>query len=236
MRAFVAAFIAFLCLVAPAYAQKPQAPDRNAPSVSFDAPPPSASEAAAARDMMTAFVLESGALDAALEHAIAQELPNLRALANDPALARELGPEAQARVRAYLESLPGIVRDEIQLAIPRAVDMCVPALAEMFTEEEMLGIAEFFRDEQTGDLLRRMVRNPSDISQRDMRLMERFVGTEPGRAFVMHGDAMFDLLGRAFQEVTPQILAGLERRVLGGMCDAFGDQCPQDLRERAGTI
>lgn len=232
MRMMMLVLCAWAFSVGLSGAQKPAPAERPL----LSAPAPSEAEGAAARAMLAAFVIESGLLDAVLDQAVAEELPQLHALTNDPALRAEIGPERYARVQAFLDTLPAIVREEVQRAVPAAIELSAPAIAELFTEEEMAGILAFLQREDTRDLIRRMARNQSDLTAADIALAEQFGRSRAGRAFIRHGDAMFAVLEQALDEITPGMIATLTQRVAIGMCEPLGDACPANLREQTGPI
>jgi hypothetical protein len=203
------------------------------PAASAQDSAPSDTALAAARDMTSALIVESGLLDAALDTAFADLMPRLRA---EYAGLTTITPAHRDAALAFIETLPALVRTELQGAIGQAIEAAAPELAAIYSEETMIAAAAFFRREEMRALLVRGVQTDWKLTEQDHRLLEEFEGSAQARGLLANAAAFGDVLERAFRRTTGALLPSLMLRVYQGLCSALEEECPASIRERIAPI
>lgn len=208
---------------------------------------PSEPHLAAARDLITAMLVDTGAIDIALDQSIQLLLPQLRTQITSGALYQSLSQARRDALMAFTENdLGRIMREEAAAAMPAALDAATTRFAGLFSEQELRDAAAFMRQPAaratflhgvTQGVYQSSGQTPPPapaLSADDLAAAAAFSATPSGRALDARASevsaVLVETLGAAFNDARPR----LQQRLLAGMCDALGDECPPALRAQAG--
>src|SRR5262249_56536134 len=122
---------------APAFAQT------TAPAPAAEAPSPA--RIAAARDMLQAAIIDTGALNSATIQSFTLLAPQMRTKAQSAPYYAGLTAAHQQAVSGYFDTVGPIASDMVAQTAPAALDAQAPTLAAVFTEAEAHDIATFLR-------------------------------------------------------------------------------------------
>jgi hypothetical protein len=235
MKRFIAAIgaIFYVSILGLAAAQEPP-------------PPPAAStpaSVAAARDMLSAMLVESGLLEHTITLAFQSLRPQMRSDIEGAPFYRSLRQAHKDALNTYLETLPDLIQTELQRVAPVTLDTAAPPIAALLTEQEMHDIAAFARDPEGKDILLAVITmiaqnraaDDAPLTAAQTQLLARFKDTAGGRAMAAHGDAIGAVLERSlldsFRPLEPQLRA----RVSQDLCRLLEDECPAEMRTTTPT-
>jgi hypothetical protein len=128
-----------------------------------------AAQIAAARDMLAAIVIESGAVRAISDEIAGENLALTSRAWQTAPIYRQLSSERRARVDAYFTALPAIITEELELAIRLAVAESAPQIATLFTREHLLAITAYARSAEGRRKSSRMPWRASEAKPRATR-------------------------------------------------------------------
>lgn len=234
MRVFAAAIMG-LCLAFVTQPAWSQTTSSNAQEMSF-----SASHIAAARDTLSAMLIESGAISAGSLQAYTVLAPQFRTQITSSPLYAQLTPQRQQAITAYIDGIGPIGQEEAVRGAPDLITRFAPRMALLFSEAELGDISTYMRSPEGSALFRRSVIDgvnaeanrtaPSTApSPAETEALERFSQTAGGIAFQARTAELGVLMTEVGQAATgaPHIAARLRR----DMCAIVGEQCPPGWRQ-----
>ena len=202
---------------------------------------------AAAREMFDSIVFDNGLL-ATLSDGIAErEMPELRASMLSSPLYTSATPEHQAALTAFMESMPDVMRSELTSMFNEIGDRAAPRFASRIEADDLRGISAFMRSPEMLALWQDLMQNylksgralggtfPDWSNSTDATFTE-FASTPSGRAFLREQDFLTQVLEEEINGAIVRIVPRIQVRVLSGICDALGDECPARLRDSVGPI
>lgn len=225
----IAAACAFVAAPQPTAAQSPQAATRDV----------SEAHLSAARDMLHAFLIDTGMVEVTSFEAFDLMGAQFRDPIVGSAMYRALSPARQQALLAYIDGLAPIVRDEAVLGAPQVIEQFAARTAALFTERELNEIATYLRTpEGTANALRvvrdgmqtqalgRQVR--SEPTEAEAAADVAFRASPGGRAFYS-GSPQF---GAMMRELGAQSVGGphIRERIQRDMCAVLEDDCPPGWR------
>lgn len=215
----------------------------GAPVSAQQATPPTASTAspahvAAAREALTAMLVESGALTTGARVAVTHYAPQLRQQLETAPFFAGLTPERQQAALAYLDRFPNVAAEEVERASPSVLDTYSLRTAAIFSEAELNDIAAMLRTPAGRSLFVSGVASgasgeatPPEPTAEELAQLEAFNQTAGGRAWVARETEFSALLremgGASMQAGMPMAMARFARDV----CGLIGDQCPPELQQ-----
>ena len=134
---------------------------------------------------------------------------------------------------AYINTMPTILREEIDAVLPEVVNTSAPRVTALFNAREMEDIAEFFRDERLRTLMARMIADPnaaSTFTRDEERALRRFAGTRGGRAFGTKSDQLMGIVRDGLESISAPLQGRLAVRAITGICEALAEECPPGVR------
>lgn len=215
----------------------------SAPVSAQQTTPPAASAAspahvAAAREALTAMLVESGALTTGATVAVTQFAPQLRQQLEAAPFFASLTPARQQAALAYLDRFPGVAAEEVMRASPAVLDTYAVRTTAIFTQTELGDIAAMLRTPAGRSLFVSGVASgasgqagPPEPTAEEMAQLEAFNQTAGGRAWIAR-EAEFSALlremgGASMQAGMPMAMARFARDI----CGLIGDQCPPELQQ-----
>lgn len=230
---FVFALLVATCVAlatpAPGFAQSPtQSTGAYAPS-----------HLAAARDMLHAFLIDTGTLETSSLQAFELMGHQFR----QPILASQMyiafPPARQEALLAYMNNLGPVVQEEALRGAPQVIEQFAPRVAALFSETHLRDIAAFMRTpegssfflrsvtegvrrEATGELVR------TQPSAAEMAAAEAFDQTPAGRAFTARAREM----GAVMHDLGAASVGGphIINRIRRDMCAVLESDCPRGWR------
>jgi hypothetical protein len=203
--------------------------------------PVNAQSLAAARDMLTGMLVDSGALQYAVSQAFGGMHDQMQQQIESSDMFRNLTAAHQQSVRSYFDSLPDVMNQEMSGVVPQILDQASPRVAAMFTETQMHDVAAFVRTSAGRNAILRGVAHgatnnanagppPSDT---DAAAEAAFDATPSGQAFNAHGaefnQQVGDIMNASFSALVPH----LQQRMARDLCDRMESECPPNIRAAA---
>ncbi len=230
----------FLCVAAfaagPVMAQQPATPPatERAPAAVEDA-----------RSIARLIFVESGVFDYAIDVALGQQLPEVRAQWVQSPGYRRLSPERQAALDQYFDELDDVIREEINRAMPQLIDGGATITLNTFSDAEIAEIAPFLRQDVVRDSLFRALTagvnaaskneddpGPALPSPQELQAFEEFARTPVGRVFEARVEPWMVELGGAIRINLASVGPAVMLRVQDDVCALMGPQCPRQLRRQ----
>lgn len=186
----------------------------------------------AAREFASVLFVDSHFVAAIAEQEVRQDLPRLRR--RWPADDR-ITTAHRAALNTFIETIPGVAREEIERLLPEFIEDAAPIIADVFTHQELALMIPAYREEKTRQMIAMVVAaggGPYD-AETDHRMAE-FDATPAGAIFAPRSATLMRLLRGRLTELGERYLAAISRRIEEGACEALGDECPAALRLRLG--
>lgn len=239
IRAVFVVFALVGALATTAHAQT----DPAAPAEQAQAPAPTrpTDAAAAGAAFMEAFIYESGLIDQMLEPLMAQRMPEMRRELLQSELYNSVSPRAQRSLTAYFDTMPDIMREAVRTEFTEIAGRIGVRLAQRLTAEELNGIADFTRHPSLRTYFGRLAgdyvsegNGEVEPTPEELAAVEAFVRTPAGMAFEREGRFINTVVTEEFAASSTRMQPQIQSRILNGVCDALGNECPRGLRNATG--
>lgn len=199
----------------------------------------SPSHLAAARDMLQAFLIDTGTLETTSRVAFELMGHQFRAPIESSRMYASLPAERQQALSNYLRNVAPIVQEEAVRGAPIIIEQFAPRIAALLSEEHLRDVAAYMRSPEGAALTLRSVtdgvrseaagqRGHTERTEAEAAAEAAFNATPAGRAFnargVELGAVMRDLGGASVGG--PHIIERLQR----DMCAILEDDCPPGWR------
>ncbi len=185
---------------------------------------PSPSHIAAARNAVSALLVDSDVLPRVIRRAWAPELANMR---RDFSAMGNVSPARLDAAIAFLDTVDETVIVLVRERVPGLADTAAPEIAAIFSESELEALAAFQRDPRAVHV---MLAGGATLTAEEQRFLDDFMASPAGRAFDERGEAYLDVLQRhlfaMLREMTPDMMLHIFR----GVCEALENECPVELR------
>lgn len=231
----LAAAVMGLCLAFVTQPAEGQTATGNTQEMNFRA-----SHIEAARDTLSAMLVESGAISAGSYQAYSVLAPQFRAQITSSPLYATLTPQRQQAIAAYIDGIGPIGQEEAVRGAPELISRFAPRMALLFSEAELGDISAYMRSPEGSSLFRRSVIDGVNAeatntaantapSADETAALERFSQTPGGVAFNARNNELSALMSEIGQAATgaPHIAA----RLRSDMCALIGEQCPPGWRQ-----
>lgn len=244
MRIAVLASIFLLCAAPMAAAQKIN-PEPSVPAVRL-APTPESQQSA--REMANFLLIESDVMGPALEAAFDTMLPSLRQTMLSGPFYESLRPSSRRAMTAFVDSMPRIVREELDAEMPIIAENLSQDLATLFTGQEGADINAFLRQPRVREIYRRSVTESArgavlaqdetmtplgslrGMTSEDLAIFAEFEATPSGQAMSAKSDQFVAYLEQHLERGSQSLMPRLQRRIAQAMCAAMESDCPPQLR------
>jgi len=212
------AFFTILSLAGASFAQEPAPATESVPD----------SRLAAARELAQTMLIDSDLFEQAIESLSAETLPRMRARTNE----MRVSPRARTAAAAFLDTMPAMITEEINLVLPQAVDEAALEIREIFSEAELREITIFMRDPLTQQFMVRTMLSGGAINPTEAELQRvlAFAETPAGAAYAARGGDMNAAFQRALSNAGTRIEPRIMRRTMEGLCAALANECPAEIR------
>lgn len=224
---------ALILAAAPIVASNVRAQESIAPSASEA----TQSEIEAARDLLEAFLIDSGIVQHAAQVASSDLGPQFRTQITSSTMFQNLTAAHQEAVRETLDRTASMIAEEINAQIPAAIEIEAPRLAALFSEGTSRGVARFVRSPEgrsaiLGAAAAGALGRPgtSRLTAAEEQAQRAFLATPAGNDFMSHQSEFNAVMDRITSRVFQEGQSRFENRLLRETCAAMGNECPAALR------
>lgn len=233
MRVWMIAALAALCTMAvPAQAQQ---------STTTPTAAATPAQVSAARELLTAYLIESGSVEASVQTAFTRMGPQLRANIEAESFFQSATPAHKQAAYAFLDGLPAEFAREMQARLPAVVDAAAPRIAALFQPEHARAIAAhsrtpvghkfFLRDVVQGASETAGTAQPAIVFTADEQAtQDAFLATPAGQSLTANNDALATIMAESLRDGFAALAPILRTRIITGVCTALENECPQHLR------
>jgi hypothetical protein len=230
-------------LAALAFAALAPAPVAQAQQATTVQAAPSPARLAAARELLSAVLIDTGAMSSGVNEAFTALAPQIRTDWSSRPFYAGLTPARKTALSSYFDRLGPIAVELLRGATPGVLDTITPDMATLFNEAEAREITAFFRTpEGRGMFMRGVSRGvaeranpgtpaqPVTMSEADQRASDAFNATPGGQAMMAKSAEFNALLVKAVQQGFIAITPALRSRMSKDVCGILVEQCPADIR------
>lgn len=223
-----------------AMAASPAAAQGAAPAPTQQQPQQDDESIEAISGLYNAFLFDSGLYDAIIQ----RQLPTLRDSVTTSDYYRHANEQHRAALRAFAETIPTLLRDEIGTEVTLMSTDVSPQISGLLSPQDITAVSNFLNSDAGHPMMQYFVQqyleHPENKSPGapPMTAQQRvdfaaFLRTPSGSRFLQHEDQLMGTLMNEFQAATVRIRPRIAIRFSAGICDSLGDECPEALRQAA---
>lgn len=187
-----------------------------------------------------AMLVGSGIVDAAFDTIAAEVMPRMRASTLRSTLYQNASPTHQQALLAYLDTMPALLREEMNIVMEEVAIRVAPRWSELMTPDELTGVANFFSAPASQPFLQAATAYylgnlPPGPPEEAARVLEEFMRSPAGLALERNGDAFNRILAEERDAALVRLMPHLQAVLSAGICAALEEECPQRLRTMQPT-
>lgn len=194
-----------------------------------DAPPPSALELQSARVVSEVFT-DPALISLVADDIIATRQDEFRRPLLTGPFYESLRPDTQRSLTAYVDTIPQVFHEEVAALVAALREDLPQRLANRFTEPELVTLADLFSRPEFREAIINIAR--AELRGESVEAPVIDPELEALITSVPHHWDVARVVGESNAAVQRTMRPRIEQRILRGVCNALGDECPPHVRRR----